>query len=158
MSVIPTKNLSKYVLTTLIRDKMRTDALDSNIPLTDPKEHTRGDNAPFILTSYPTTNVFYPHIIINEIGYGGQRLDAREDFFGGTMKLAFKIYAETNTHLFQIKDQIRDWLQRHVTYFNRQGFTELQFDSSVDTTWDEMATVKTMEITVSAKPYTTTEE
>jgi len=150
--------MSKTIILDLLRDKMRADLDDPNIPLKDPKKETRGDKAPFILTSYPTTNVYFPHVIIGELTYSGNRLDAREDLFQGNFSVRISIHADTNTHLFQIKDAVRDWLQRNVTYLNRQGFTELQFDGSSPMDFDFTATVKQYEIILKGKVYTTTEE
>lgn len=157
MSVIEVAKLSETVILTLIRDKMRDDILDPTIPLNDPKSQVRGDRAPMIMTSYPTVGVFYPHVVLEEFNQSGGRLDSRVDLFQTDFSVKISILADTNTELYRLKDQVRDWIQRNLTYLNRQGFAEVRIASTTPTNFDEDATVKSFEIIIVGQVYSSYE-
>ena len=157
MAVIDTQNLSRDIILNLIRNRMRTDLDNPDIPLTDPKKEQRGTNAPMIMTSFPMVNVFFPHVIVEEFGMLGDRLDSRVDLFENDYSVIFSIHAETNHEVVTLKDQVRDWIQRNIEFLNRSGYCEIEFTSVPRASFEMDQTIRTEEVVITGKAYTTFE-
>lgn len=150
------EDLSTEIIVNIFRDGMRDAADDENEPLTDPKSDQRPDNTEFIMTSFPQTRVFYPLIIIDEFDDSDERVDAQVDFFRHSYALRITIYAESNTHLYHIRDQVRHFIESNYVANMDAGFHETSIQSSTAATWEVNAEVQKWEMIVSGMVFTKT--
>lgn len=150
------EDLSTEVVVNIFRDGMRAAADDDNEPLTDPKADQRPDDTEFVLTAFPQSRVFYPIIIVEEFDDTDERVDGQVDFFRHGYSLRITIYAETNTHLYKIRDQVRHFVESNYVKHMQDGFAESSIQSSTAATWEVNAEVQKWEMIVDGMVFTKT--
>lgn len=149
------QDMSTTVLTTIFRDGLQAAADDVNQPLTDFGKGTRPTKSKFVITTMPSRPVHYPHIVVEEGGVPGGRIDRRASkLMKWDYTVILTIRASTNPHIYKIRDGIRAWIQDNYEAIRLAGFTDIVLPGSGRITWDETPLVKEFVINVRGKVYT----
>ena len=123
-------------------------------PLTDPEKDNRPKNDDkFVLTSFPSTLIHYPHIIVQENNNQLRRMDARVDQQEGPYSVKLTLKAKNNDHIFSIRDGLKAWLHDSYVTLRDGGFTEPSLDNAIPTRWDPTGKIKTMEMVITGTVY-----
>lgn len=149
------QDMSTEVIIGIFRDGLSAAAADTGQPLTDYGIATRPPKSKFVLTTMPSRYVHYPHIVVEEGGVTGGRIDRRASkLMKWDYTVIITIRASTNTHIYKIRDSIRAWMQDNYEAIRLAGFTDLLISGSGRTTWDETPLVKEFVLNVRGKVYT----
>lgn len=152
------KDLSKKVVVDIFKKGLQAAVISGDYALTDPAGTNRPDKSKFIVTSMPTTDVYYPHIVVEESDASGSRLDTRQSkLMNYKFQITITIRAKSNTHIFAIKDGIREWLQKAWGDIKDAGYADLKIQGGGPTTWDTTSLVKEAKIIINGNTYTTGE-
>ena len=146
---IQTKNLSTEVVVNIFRDGFRASRV-----ITDPNATDRPDDGEFILTSYPSTDVFFPLIVVEEFDDASDRIDSQGDLHQHEYSVQISIYAYSNTNLYKIRDEIRHFLEQEYKNFMSDGFAEPTIESSTAANWESDPKVQKWEMVVSGLVHT----
>lgn len=145
--VFSAENLSAAIVRDLWRSGLLTAATDVAQPfLRDPKAAARAANrdaSPFVMTSFPDRNAFYPLIVVEEASNDLDRIDRRGALQAGNYDVSVTIYSETKTDLAKLKDGVKKWAIRNLAALQTAGFIECHLISSNENTWDETSRVLT---------------
>lgn len=153
---IDTVDLSTEVVLNIFRDGLRTAADDPAQPFQDPNESQRPEGSPFVLTSYPQQNEFFPLVIVEEFDDKDRRIDAQADLFQHDYTIRITIYSETNTDLYHIRDQIRHFVESNFVQHMHDGFSDSSIESSNAANWEDIPEVLKWELIVSGVVHTKT--
>jgi hypothetical protein len=153
--VLAPETLEATLVRDVIRDGLRAQAAGSG-PLEDPMAVARvaAGGAPFVMTSFPDRNPFYPLIIVAEQSGTSEPPDARFDFWEDTYAVAFRILAESTTHVKNIKDQVKNWIKANKRVLQDAGYSDVKIISDTPATWDPTNNVKEWRIVISGRVYT----
>ncbi len=154
MATIASENLSTTVVRDLLRDGLRSAADDSSYPLDDPAGSDRPDASKFVLTSFPDRKIYYPLIVVEEADDNSTKVDMQNPVHQHTYTVKITIYSKTNTHLFQIRDQIRQFIEADYMDLSDSGFAEPTIESSTSASWESNPEVKQWEMMISGLVYT----
>jgi len=149
---ISSGSLSTAVIRDLFRNGLRAAVAAGTI--TDPKAATRPAASPMVVSELPDRNRAYPHIIVGEASDTADRPDSRAGLWEHAYSVAIEVHAETSTHMYLIRDQVRGWVEGNVDTLNAAGFTDPQIATSVPTNWDAESRVRTWRFVVRGTVYT----
>ena len=153
-TVIAPDEMSKTVILTIFRDGLLAAAADVGQPLEDPIELTRPEKSKFVLATIPMREVNYPHIVVSEDNDSAKRLDQRSCLLEHRYNVRALIRAETNTHIYKIRDGVRAWFQENYEQIRLAGFTDGEIIGSRPITWDETSLVKEWQMIFTGLVYT----
>jgi len=122
--------------------------------ITDPKASTRPTSSPMVVSDLPDRSRFYPHIVVGEASDSADRPDSRAGLWEHAYSVSIEIHAETSTHLYQIRDQVRGWVESNVDTLNTAGFTDPVIATSTPTNWDAESRVRTWRFVIKGTVYT----
>lgn len=156
MSTVPPGEQSKTICRDTIRDGLRAAATDSAQPLDDPEDSGsgRGDGSEFVLTSYPSRNVTYPHVVVREVGDSGGRLDSRSDLWLHDYSVRVELLARSATEAMNLRDGVKAWFQQNVDTLRDAGFVDVGIDSATPMNYEGDASVDALQVTYSGDLYT----
>lgn len=152
---IGTSKLSYRVVLELFRDGLRSAVDDPNQPLEDPAADKRPEGSEFILTSFPSSNVFYPLIVVDEFNDTNERIDAQADLYRHGYSVRVRVYAPSNTDLYHLRDGIRHYVESKFLEHMRNGFSNGTIDSSIAAEWEDNPDVQRWEFVISGVVHTT---
>jgi len=109
-----------------------------------------------VVTAYPDRDRYLPVIVVEEAGDTAIRQTYLADLWKHQYTLNLQIFAETNTHLYQLRDQLRKWLEGNLDTQEAAGFVDTEIASSISMNWDAGAATKGWQITVRGNIYTET--
>lgn len=98
------------------------DILTANI--TDPKSAQRASQAPdsaFVITQYPETPVFYPHIVVYGVGGRGDRLCGNADMFEFDILLSVDVFSKSTAELDMLCDKVLKQIRLNLPSFRSFG-------------------------------------
>ncbi|MDI6720379.1 MAG: hypothetical protein QMD46_12285 [Methanomicrobiales archaeon] len=107
-----------------------------------------------VVTAFPDRNRFYPHVVVAEASDSAERPDLRADLWKHQYAVTLEIHAETNTHLYRIRDQLTGWIESNPRTLELAGFVDTTIGPSISTTWDAGSAVKSWRIRVQGLVYT----
>jgi hypothetical protein len=107
-----------------------------------------------IVSELPDRNRAYPHIVVGEASDTADRPDSRAGLWEHAYSVAVEVHAETSTHMYLIRDQVRGWVEGNVDALNAAGFTDPQIATSVAMTWDRESQVRSWRFVVRGTVYT----
>lgn len=126
--------------------------VDSDEPLDDPL--TSRTRTEFVLTSWPTSGLELPHIIVHEFGDDSTPLDLKQDVDQHDYAVSIRVLARNNHELSKLKDQTRHFLQKERTRtFRDNGFAEPDISTN-EVQWDETADYEEIQHVVTGLVHT----
>jgi len=153
-TVIAPETMSTTIIIDIFRDGLIADAANPLTPLEDFGADSRPSKSKFVVTSFPKRGVYYPLIVVSEQSAPGGRIDRRADLQEYDYSVKVEIFAQTNTHLYKMRDAIRAWYQNNYEAIQTAGFTDPSVGTPVPTSWDSTAEIKSMYIPFTGKVYT----
>lgn len=154
MSTQPAGDASEAIVVDTVRDGLRSAASGATYDLTDPEAGSRGDDAPFVVTSFPDRNVHYPHVVVREVGSSGGRLDSRVDLWENNYDVRAEVYARSSTEMFTLRDDLKAWFQASYEAFRSAGWTDVEQASSTPMNFEGDVQLNTWQITYTGTLYT----
>lgn len=149
---IPVAELSTEVLVNTFLDGLSSHIDDANEPLADPLSSR--DQTEFLLTSWPTSGLELPHIIVHEFSDDASALDLKQDVDQHDYQVSVRVLARNNHELGKLKDQTRHFLQQERRAMLRDmGFAEASI-STEEPQWDETADYEEIQHVVSGLVHT----
>jgi len=131
---------------------LRSYANDESEPLEDPLEDR--SQTRFILTSWPTSGLELPHIIVHEFGDDSTPLDLKQDVDQHDYAVSVRVLARTNHERSALKDQTRHFLQKErLDTFRENGFAEPDISTN-EVQWDEAADYEEIQHVVTGLVHT----
>lgn len=152
--VIATHLLSDKVVRELIAGGLSSAASDANQPLTDPQAASRAGKAPFVMTSFPSQNALFPHVVVAEANRIGGRIDPAAGVSRYDYSTRIGIHVTQVTNLFSIRDGILHWAEDQFVELGTAGFSDPRVVSSTSTTWDPTSRTKDWEIVLQGTVHT----
>ncbi|MCU4743460.1 hypothetical protein [Natronoglomus mannanivorans] len=152
---IPAGDLTTEVIQNGFRAELQSYADEEGTPLEDPLA-PRGDKTPaFVLTSEPSTNPRYPHIIVEESDDSAAPIDRRQSaFIQHDFAVMITVEARSSTEKFALKDAVRHFLQAREDALRDRGFAEPTI-SATPADWDSTSSTSSWQATVSGLVHTT---
>ena len=151
---VPNVSLSTSIIRDLWRANLRTALTGETPAIADPKKAIRPTGSSMVVTSLPDRSRFYPHIIVGEVSDVASRPDIRADVWLHQYSVSLEIHAETSTHVYQIRDQLRGWIENNTATLEAAGFVDAEITSSVSMSWDASSSIKSWRIVVKGLVYT----
>lgn len=152
-TTVPSDSLSKKIVVDLWRDQLRAAVTAGKI--TDPDAATRPAKSPMVVTEFPDRARHYPHIVITEAADVSGRPDIRADVWKHEYTVGLEIAAKSSTHLFNLRDQVRGWIESNTATLNQHNFHDAEIVSSTAMSWDAAEQVRRWRIAVRGTVYTT---
>lgn len=146
MTTLDRSKLSTSIVRTLFRDAMRTD-------ITDPAAARRPARSKFVMTSFPSRDVFYPVIVAAEAGDSGGRIDGRNSLTRHRYSVEITVYGATTTEMLNLRDAVRGWLEGEWDTFAAAGYTDVEIVSSSKATWSDSTDASVWRLVVSGNAY-----
>lgn len=147
MTVIATENLSTEIVVNQFRDPLRAAAGPNDTDtITDPKAASRDSAHPFIVTSFPSTDLLYPLIVVREGGDSGSRPDRRVDLHEHEYDVVIQIATISTTTYFDLRDSIRGWFEDRIETLAGNGYEDAELVSAPRTNWDNDVDTTTGEL------------
>lgn len=153
---VPNDSLSTAIIRDLWRDSLRAAVAAGTI--TDPFAAKRPTGSPLVVTSLPDRSRYYPHIVVGEASDTSSRPDLRGDVWRHQYSVSLEVCAESNTHMYALRDALRGWIETNAATLNAAGFVDAEIVSSTSMNWDSTADVKKWRIVVRGFVYTAPEE
>lgn len=158
-TVIQTANLSREIILNQFRDPMRAEvgSVGSGARFEDPQSGSRDSAHPFIVTSYPSSDILYPMIVVQEAGDSGRRPDARVGLTEHNYAVSIQIGATSSTTLFDLRDSFRAWFEARIDTFNANGFEDPELTPSGRPSWESDPKIKAVELAAEGTVTTSTQ-
>ena len=154
---IAADELSIEIIQDGFRAELQDYADDATTSLEDPHASRGSKTPPFVLTSYPSTDPVYPHLIVEESDDDAGPIDQRRsEFTQHDFTVQITIEARSSTEKFALKDAVRGFLQDRRPALRDRGFAELSW-SGTSADWDPTSDTTSWQVTVSGLVHTTTE-
>lgn len=153
---IEASDLTTEVIQNGFRAELQDYADDGTTPLTDPIDAERGSKTPpFVLTSEPSTNPLYPHLIVEEADDQAAPIDQRHsEFHQHDFAVQIIVEARTSTEKFAIKDAVRQFIQDREDALKARGFAPQDVSAS-PADWDPTSSTTSWQATVTGLVHTT---
>jgi len=144
---IPVSELSTEILVNTFLDGLSSYVADANEPLEDPLS-SRSETE-FLLTSFPTSGLELPHVIVSEFNADNSALDLKQDVDQYDYGVSVRVLARNNHELSKLKDQTRHFIQAERQGILRDaGFAEPDVSTN-EVQWDEAADYEEIQHVVS---------
>lgn len=150
MGTIAPAVLSTAVIRDLLRDGIRTG-------IDDPVSAKRPTGSRFVSTAYPDRSVYYPLIVVGEVSDRSYRPDIRAEVWKHTYAAQITIHAKSMTQLYQLRDEIRAWIEGNIRTLEQAGYMDASVSSSTSATWDPSASVYQWRLVVTGTVWTAPE-
>ncbi len=149
---VPNGTLSTAIIRDLWRSSLHAAVLAGTI--TDPSASTRPTKTHCVLSEFPDRSRYYPHIIVGEASDVSSRPDLRGDVWRHQYTVGIDLHAESSTTMYQMRDQVRGWIENNTATLEAAGFVDAEVVSSASTSWDAASVVRSWRIVVRGLVYT----
>lgn len=156
MSTQPAGSASEKIVRDTIRDGLRSATSDTAFELSDPLGSGRSADTEFVLTSFPSRTVEYPHVIVLEGGDTGGRLDSRVDLFEHDYDVRVEIYGRSTTEAMTLRDDVKEWFQASLDTLRSNGYTDVRLVGTSPLSHEDDVALKAYQLTYTGTLYTTT--
>lgn len=156
MSTQQAHEASKKIVRDTIRDGLRSATSDGSFALQDPLGSNRSADTEFILTSFPSRDPEYPHIVVEEQGMSGGRLDSRVDLNENDFDVRARCFGRSTTEAMNLRDQVREWFQASYETLRDAGYTDVELVSTNPIEHESDVSQKAFQLTYTGNLYTTT--
>lgn len=155
-NLIRTGDASTVVLRDLFVTPLRNAVSDSSQPLSDPVD--RGsDTAPMVLTSLPDSGRHYPHVIVQRGDVSSESLDWNGSVYDNDYVIQITAHSKSSTEANKLIDGVIHWAEENNQWLHDNGFMEAETGSAVPASWDDNASVTSVQTTVDGRINTSTE-
>lgn len=156
MSTQPAAEASKRIVRDTVRDGLRDATGDSSFAFEDPLGADRSSASEYVVTSFPSRDVEYPHVVVSEGGQSGGRLDSRVDLHENDFDVQAQVYGRSKTEAMNLRDQLKEWFQASTDTFRSAGWVEVELVSSNPIEHESDVGQKAFQLTYTGTLYTTT--
>lgn len=152
-TVLQPYNVSRTIVD-IIKPQLALAIADVSYQLKDPEVATRqAPYSAFVLTAYPKKWILYPHVILEEVGTSGARVDMRETMHQHATTIRFQVLTKNKTHAFNIMGGLREFIERRHNTLSSLGLHDIRVVGSSALIPSDDETTFTQTMTIEALVY-----
>lgn len=153
MSTVEHGKESEELVRDTIRDGLRAAAGDENFDeLVDPRA-PRSDSSRFVLTSFPSRNIAYPHIILREAADSSRRRGSEADLWEHNYAVRAELFGRSSTEAMHLRSGVKRWFGANWQALREVGYHDVGVESS-PMSWEANPNVIALQVTATGDLYT----
>ena len=154
--VLDSADVQREVVLETLAKPLQDFADESDTSLTDPEAPRANDQAPFVVTSYPTQQtVKYPHIIVQESNFSGGRFDLTQSLWESDLVAIITIEARSTTERYDLQAGVVDFIVKNASdgTFRDAGYTDVEIQSTGEADWTDVGETTGWQMLVTGRAY-----
>ncbi len=151
MQTIPADQLSTAIVYGL---RLLLQAAVDAGTITDVKAGKRAGKADMVLSEFPDSDVFYPHIVVGEAADASAPLDIRTGRYLHQYTVKIDVHETNSTRLYTLRDQVRNWIEANTRVLCDAGWNDPVVVNSASMEIDQLQKTTAWRILVQGEVYT----